>query len=243
MEMFGKKLSKPTYFERLKWKLRDLKYYIGNRYFEKKHLIVLDKFKGQYLEACDAILEVNFKLLVDYVETDLAVHCFDSPKNLKEWLWYYLPYPLNYFFPLRCKNRGLQKLQWDKSVPAHNEVDESGNVVNYGCPNQAKVAREIEELYLWWTERRPARRDPMVESGLTDFYQYHRAEYGNVLNQGERTPEGHWRMYRAEEYMSAEDAEEYRNLQKSSWDIEERQDQEDEDMLIRLIKIRKNLWS
>jgi hypothetical protein len=83
-----------------------------------------------------------------------------------------------------------------------------------GMPTrQATSFAEILELYNWW-KNYPNRPDPMDVSGWSDIYD------DKTVDEAVKNEVSH-------------------NL----FDLEEQQDKEEEDMLIRLIKVRKSLWT
>jgi hypothetical protein len=127
----------------------------------------------------------------------------------------------------RCPQAGIDHLDWamtltntDWCEPDHPE---------YGKPTgQAIRAKEIKELYLWWTTVYPNRPDPHDASGWTEY-----CEKARILNDGrlfgsKKTPELEELSTRSHEL-----------LQK----IEEEHAAEDEAMMIRLIKARDSLWT
>jgi len=83
---------------------------------------------------------------------------------------------------------------------------------------QAKSARKIQQLYEWWKYKRPNRLSPMDKSGWNKVYD------SMELNDFKAPKNAH-------KY--------YMKLVK----IEEEYEQEDEDMMVELIKIRKHLWT
>ena len=83
---------------------------------------------------------------------------------------------------------------------------------------QAKTSRKIKKLYEWWKYKRPNRLSPMEKSGWDKIYD------SMELNDFQ-TPKN------AHKY--------YMKLVK----IEEAYEQEDEDMMVELIKIRRHLWT
>ena len=97
-------------------------------------------------------------------------------------------------------------------------------------PLQAEVAVEIKELYLWWKDVRPNRIDPMDESGWSAYCEKEsiagRGLFG--CNTEEETEERRLQV---------------RALLKELQRLEDKQDQEDTDMLIRIIKIRQHCWT
>lgn len=81
---------------------------------------------------------------------------------------------------------------------------------------QAEVALKTLKLYHWWKNRNN-RPDPMDESGWSEYCDD--KPFGSKL-----TDEGEDKLNKLQE-------------------LEEKYDQEDEDMMIELIKIRKSLWT
>jgi hypothetical protein len=92
---------------------------------------------------------------------------------------------------------------------------------------QAETAREILALYKWWTEVYPNRPDPHEASGWSELCD-RRRQQGDLFDFEDRTPEEH------------QEANRILDLTRS---IEEQQEQEDEEMMIRLIRVRKALWT
>jgi hypothetical protein len=99
----------------------------------------------------------------------------------------------------------------------------------YGKPTgQALRAKEIKELYVWWTTVYPNRPDPYEVSGWTEY-----CEQARILNDGrlfgsKSTPE-----------LKKLSDKSHKLLQK----IETSYEKEDEAMMIRLIKARDSLWT
>lgn len=117
---------------------------------------------------------------------------------------------------------GVSHLLWEMTL----DLDESWG----GNKAQAENAREQYELYNWWTNDRPYRTEPMD------------------------TPEhnAYWKMrdeiYKGECFFCRDkDTPELKELQKKAYDLSDKLEnlysKEDEEMLIRLIKIRSSLWT
>ena len=101
---------------------------------------------------------------------------------------------------------------------------------NYGKPTgQAERAREIKELYTWWTTVYPNRPDPHDASGWSAY-----CEAARVANGGK----GSWSGDKTPELKKMCDKS-HKLLQK----IEAAYDKEDTEMMIRLIKARDSLWT
>jgi hypothetical protein len=89
-------------------------------------------------------------------------------------------------------------------------------------PAQATAAREVKELYIWWTEIYRNRPDPMIASGWTDY-----CETADILK------------IDSDDVLYDGGTIIYNRLK----EIEETYKNEDTEMLIRLIKIRDYLWT
>ena len=88
-------------------------------------------------------------------------------------------------------------------------------------PYQAKAAREQLELYTWWKHDRPKRPDPEDASGW-----------------------GHWcECFGFGSKLTEAEKEVQKSLIERYADIEEQYHKEDEEMLIRLVKVRRSLWT
>ena len=117
----------------------------------------------------------------------------------------------------RCPEAGVAHLEWAKEL----RLDESHGMKRrdkgYGKPTrQALVAVEILELYKWWEER-GLRPDPGEVSGWREL-----AVGENKENSNDR------------KRMAA-----YRKMES----IEKKYRKEDERMMVRLVRIRDDLWT
>ena len=76
----------------------------------------------------------------------------------------------NYVFKNgRCKKAGLDHLDWAIGLTFGSDYGINENDPDYNKPTpQARSAIIIKELYLWWTEKRPNRVDPMTLYDKTD---------------------------------------------------------------------------
>lgn len=80
---------------------------------------------------------------------------------------------------------------------------------------QAKASRKIQKLYEWWKNKRPNRVDPFSSSEFS---------------------------YDIDEILDSKKRKQKQKDLKKAYDLELYQDNEDTKMLIKLIKIRNNLW-
>jgi hypothetical protein len=102
---------------------------------------------------------------------------------------------------------------------------------DYNKPTrQAISAKEIKDLYTWWTVTYPNRPDPMDASGWSAHCDAMRVKYPGSMFSSLNTKD-------AEDRKASDKA--HKLLQK----IEKAYEKEDEAMLIRLIKIRDSLWT
>jgi hypothetical protein len=129
---------------------------------------------------------------------------------------------LTRFKAFRDPEAGLAHLVWEMTLdnPELSEFDR--------CDSQAEYAREKLALYNWWKITRPARPDPMDTSGWSDCCNKRRDVGFHLFDNENESPE-----------LKAEVDIALKELRR----IEEEYDTEDENMLIRLIKIRRGLWT
>ena len=198
--------------------------WIRHHFFDKYHVINTG-LKPDYYDVDTRMLHGMFNLLVDFIEVEKAwIHVvFDKEARCKfEYPWWSLGWAR--FKSFRNAEAGLAHLNWEMSLddPSLDEYARSDS--------QAQGAREQFALYDWWKNVRPLRPDPYDASGWTDYCERSRqANGGNIMWDTEDT--------------TPEDKEESRAALDKLHDIEQAYEAEDEEMLIRLIKIRKALWT
>ena len=117
----------------------------------------------------------------------------------------------------RCPELGLKYLEWEM------DLDNPHLEENHRADFQAVAAREIKKVYDW-AKTRNARPDPMELSGWSEYC----AKYAGTM----------WK-----EAVSPEQQAESDLALAKLRDIEEKYHQEDENMLIRIVKVRRNLWT
>lgn len=121
---------------------RHIKFYINNRFRYKSHIIETNLPKGEYHEIDEKILYGCFNELVKYVEIECA-WVYGKVKENK---------PLYIFKNGSCKAAGLDYLDWAMKDKY------KGKLTNF-----AKNCKEIKRLYLWWTTKRPNRKNPFLD--------------------------------------------------------------------------------
>ena len=215
-------------------KIYDLKYYINNRYITRTHALSaspVDIKPGTWMDVGNRFLPCLFNELVNFVEVESAwSHIawgskedrakYDPPFYASGW-WRWRTW--------RCPQAGLDHLDWAMSL-TYNEDWLSKDDPKFGKPTpQAIRAKELKELYVWWTETYRNRPDPMDASGWTAYCEAQRAANGGKLSfSAIKDP-----------VLKKQSDKAHKLLQK----IEAAYEKEDEQMMIRLIKIRDALWT
>ncbi len=196
-----------------------LRHYIRYRFIDRYHVINTG-LKPGYHDVDARLLNGSFSLIVDFVEVELAwMHVVFDNTARKEFSYPWWSLGWTRFKSFRNPDAGLAHLKWEMTLDNENLPSHERN------PIQAATAREIWELYHWWKYIRPKRSDPFESSGLNEWFEGRSLE--DVFD-GE---------------MSADDRKKERDMLNLSHEIEASYEQEDQEMLIRLVKIRKSLWT
>ena len=214
-------------------KLNDLRYYVNNRWVSRSHSLTAhprDIKPGQWQDVGNRFLPCLFNELVDFVEIETAWHnCIWSDEERKK---FNVPWYRSGWLRLRtwrCPEAGLAHLNWASTLTNEDFLDDdekSEAVPTY----QANAAKEIIELYTWWTVTYRNRPDPYELSGWNDYCEQSRKNNNGKLS-----------------WSSHNDTPELRELSKKAhaalMATEEAYEKEDTEMMIRLIKIRGHLWT
>lgn len=214
-------------------KLYGLKYYINNRWVTKTHALTSspkDIPRGEWRDVGYRFLPCLFNELKDFVEVELAWwHIAWHDKEYRD--QYKAPFWATGWFrwrTWRCPQAGLDSLAWQMELTNTDYVAEDHP--DYGKPTaQAIHAREILELYKWWTETYPNRPDPHDVSGWHEYCEKKWAKNRSIFDEDDDNAE-------AEKIDTGPMLEMMRKM-------EEEYDAEDEAMMIRLIKVRHSLWT
>lgn len=213
--------------------LHSIKYYINNRWITRTHSLTAhsrDIKPGDWCDVGNRFLPCLFNELVDFVEVELAWHHIawgDKETRAKYnppfwatgwWRWR----------TWRCPQAGLDSLKWQSSL-RHDE-DYCKDEKYYGKPTpQAVKAQEIFDLYNWWKLARVARLDPYEASGWTVACEAQREANGGKLSFS--TPK--------DPVLKKAQTKAHKLLQK----IEAAYEREDEEMMVKLIRVRHGLWT
>jgi hypothetical protein len=213
-------------------KLYSVKYWLVNRFVTKTHQLTSNLKKGEWHELDERILHCLFDELVNFVEVEVAwknIIC-DEASAVK----YNAPWHSKGWFKSRTwrnAQSGLDYLDWETTLIKDESWGLSKDDPEYGQPTEQSLkAQEISELYHWWKFTRPNRPDPYEVSGWN-------ARYETKTNSGDSL----W------DYMCTPETEEEKLETRRVHDlmnkIEEDYFQEDEEMLIKLIRLRRSLWT
>lgn len=199
--------------------------WIRYRIFDRYHVINTG-LTPQYYDCDTRMLHGMFNMLIDFVEIEKAwmYVVFDKPEQRKRnHPWWSKGWTR--FKSFRDPDAGLAHLDWESSLddPKLSKYERADH--------QAIVAREIKFIYNWWKNIRPNRPDPMDASG-----------WSAICNEKRKNGSSVW------EFLDHEDeTEEYKERSNNALnklrEIETSYEKEDEEMLHRLIKIRKHLWT
>ena len=213
-------------------KLNDVRYYINNRWVSRSHSLTAharDIRPGSWSDVGNRFLPCLFNELVDFVEIEQAWHhCIwsDESRTKFEVPWWRSGWLR--WRTWRCPAAGLEYLKWASTLTNAEFLDEDKK--HEAVPTyQATSAKEIIELYTWWTVTYRNRPDPYEASGWTAVCEAQREANGGKLSfSTSKDPE-----------LKKQSDKAHKLLQK----IEKDYAKEDEAMMIRLIKIRESLWT
>ena len=211
-----------------------IKYYINNRWVTRTHSLTAhprDIKPGNWCDVSNRFLPCLFNELQDFVEVELAWShiAWGSDEDKAK---YKAPFWATGWFrwrTWRCPEAGLDHLDWAMTLTNEEWLadDKKGEAVP---TSQATSAKEIKELYLWWTQTYRTRPDAYEASGWTAACEASRVANGGKLN---------WSGREKDPALKKASDKAHKLLQK----IEAAYEKEDEAMMIRLIKARHGLWT
>ena len=214
-------------------KIYDIKYYINNRWITRTNSLTAhprDIKPGQWQDVGNRFLPCLFNELVDFVEIETAWSqiVWGSKEDRAK---YNPPFYATGWFrwrTWRCPQAGLDHLDWAMTL-TNEEWLEEGKKHEAVPTGQALSAKEMKELYTWWTVTYRNRPDAHDASGWSDYCEASRIANGGKLSWGgDKTPELKEMSDKAHKLLQ---------------EIEAAYEAEDEEMMIRLIKARQGLWT
>lgn len=206
------------------------KAWVRYRVFDRYHVIDTG-LKPGYADMDRRMLHGMFNMLVDFVEIEKAwMTVVFSSDDRKKYRYPWFSVGRFRIRSFRCPEAGLDHLRWEMTL------DDPKLAPEERCDSQASDAREIMALYDWWKNVRPRRPDAMDASGWSEHCDHRRRikeanGHDNpldFLDDDDETPE-------EKELALA--------IIRKTHEIEKNYDDEDEQMLMRLVKIRKGLWT
>ena len=217
-------------------KIYDVKYYINNRWVTRTHSLTAharDIKPGAWCDVGNRFLPCLFNELVDFVEIESAWShiAWGSKEDLAK---YKPPFWASGWWrwrTWRCPQAGIDHLDWAMTLVMDDNMGVEKDSPNFGKPTgQAERAKELKELYIWWTVTYRARPDPYDASGWTAHCEAMRVKYPGSF-------------FSSLNSKDAEDKKASDKAHKLLSKIEAAYEKEDEAMMIRLIKARDSLWT
>ena len=216
--------------------LYSIKYYINNRWVTNTHRLTAhsrDIRPGTWCDVGNRFLPCLFNELQDFVEVELAWWHI-AWANDDEKKKYNAPFWASGWFrwrTWRCPQAGLDNLEWQRKLTWDEEYPDQELKDKKGKPTQQAInAQEILDLYIWWTQTYRNRPDPYEASGWSAYCEASRQANGGKLS---------WSSHKDSPELKKMSNKAHKLLQK----IEAAYEKEDEQMMIRLIKVRNALWT
>jgi hypothetical protein len=201
----------------------DARRYVYNRWLSRCHACTANPRHirpGNWCDLGNRFLPCLFDELVDFVEIEQAWHfCSGDEAARKKFNvpWWRRRWP--HWRNWRCPEAGLAYLDWASSLTNDEKTGVREDDPDYGQPtDHAIAAREIGQLYLWWKHVFPQRRLNPNASEWIQYCELRRRMGLDPIGSETRSPED-----------VASCPTPYAD--------------EDEMMLIRLIKVRGHLWT
>jgi hypothetical protein len=208
--------AKKIFVYPVSFRYRRMMEWIHYRTTARRYHIIKTGLTPGYYDVSTMMLHANFTVLKDFVEIEQAWMQSCSEKNRISLWARYVPF-YRIFFPFRRPDLGIEYLNWCMTL------DDPSLPVHERADQQATDARETWALYDWWVNKRPVRKE-------IDIMSYRRLMSDvDIFDTNIDT--------NSSEYKGWFESMEARDKQQEEWD------DEDEQMLIRLIKIRKRLWT
>jgi hypothetical protein len=219
-------------------KINDVRYYLNNRFTSKTHALTSTLKRGQWHEFNERLLFCSFDSFVDHIEIENAwSHLVWSDKETRakyKMPWWRQRWYTRWFMEWRSPEAAIAYLEWEMSLRNTEWYAETDPL--YDTPTtQAIAAKEKWNLYYWWKHVRPHRVDVHEYCGWNAYCEERRL---GVLSKG-----GELGDYIFDNDESNQDKERSRKILKDMDALEKQFSSEDEDMLIRLVKLRDSLWT
>lgn len=219
-------------------RLNSIRCYLRNRFITKTHYLRTGLEPGQWHEFETRLLHGMFEEFVDFIEIEKAwmmVVWSDEKAKLYKTPWWRNTWRIARWKQWRCPQAGLDHLAWECALKYDTWIDKDDP--SYGQPTHQAIAAQAQlDLYNWWKHVRPARPDPYDASGWSAHCDAMRERR---KNEGEEDddPMALFNDKTDEERASSKLAHERLG------ELEEQYEKEDTENLIKLVKIRRGLWT
>lgn len=199
---------------------RNIRRYIRNRFIDKLHYIDTKLEPGEWYDCDSRLLHGMCELVVDFVEGEKA-YCYDT-----------LCYMNDTIPPLKDRRvAGLAYLEWEMSLNYNEDMGVEPTDDLYGQPTpQAETATAVTEIYLWWKDVRPSRPDAYDVSGWSEYCEKTRGTNDDIF-------------CGLDSDKTEEDSQSTQTMLLTIDEIQKKYDNEDTQMLLRIVQIRKGLWT
>lgn len=218
----------------MRW-LTKIERWIAYRTFERYHVVKTDLAPGYY-DKDTVLLHVAFALLVRFVEIELGSRLvFFSEVKENSWterLLNLLPWVVRKYFQRPSASSGLAYIERQLE-----QIDSIEYVSDEWKINHKAFYNELKALYLWWLARRdrPCAWDSEEIKATSGAIE---AAYGETHTFQSRDGGCCLKRNGTEEQQAAYTAATSRAIEQ-----EEAWEEEDTEMLVRLCKIRRAMWT
>jgi len=207
--------------------VENIKCHIRNRWVTQSHALVSDLPRGKWHDLDTRILHCLFTELANFVEIEKA-HiqvAMDKQQGKQYQMPWWRRHGWSRWGQWRSAQAGIDYLNWEQNLVCDQDWGYTSSDSRWGQPTeQALAAREILALYQWWTVTRPSRQQPDDASGWTAYCNTHGRDANGKIVWGHR---------------SKKQTQILRRMHR----IERQHAREDQDHMIRLIRIREALWT
>lgn len=214
-------------------RINDVRFYINNRWIFKRHALTSNLKRGEWYDFDLRLLHAAFDELVNFVEIEQAwmlVAFSEEDRKKYKTPWYRTVFRIGFW---RCPEAGIAYLEWAAGLKHYEDwIDKNDPIFGQPTP-QALAAQETLTLYKWWKNERPNRPDPSESSGWSEYCDENRKA---AEARGDNPLWSNFIKNKMEDERSS-------NILNICHKIKNEQEEEDTAMLIRLIKIRQNLWT
>ncbi len=187
---------------------------LKSKYIRKHNLIRINSLKDdEWYNTDTRMMHGMFGLLVDFVELEKA--------------------HMQVIFSEEDAPRYMRKANYRNGDLGLKYLDWEISLGKEGGMNQSKNAKQIKALYLWWKYERPLRTELMDVKGSMGIStnEFYSDTYDDAIS------------FTALGRKIDKNPELYKDVNEAYNNAEKKYEKEDEQMLTKLIKIRKSLWT